>query len=83
MQAEVKGLFLGVIEIQVKDKPNMKMIELMQQTSYGHEILRIPFDNGYQVPKENTMVTIPVAVSAFVSKKDGTAKLGTRLVQVA
>jgi len=80
MVATITGQFLGVEEITLKDKSPMKLMQVLQQSKRGgFTILNIPIENGYQVPKLNEKVTIEVSVSAFLSKKDNTAKLGVRI----
>lgn len=80
MVASVSGQFLGILEIPVKDKAPMKFMQLLQQGKKGDfSIINIAIENGYALPKTNEKITLDVVISAFLSKKDNTAKQGLRV----
>lgn len=80
MVATVTGQFLGIQEIPIKDKPALKMAQLLQQGKKGDfSIVNIPISDGFSAPKANEKITVAVTVSAFISKRDNSAKVGLRM----
>lgn len=57
----------------------MRLVELLQSTQYGHELIKIPVSDTFKAPEVNKPFTCKVRVSAFVGK-DKTAKVGLRMV---
>lgn len=80
MIASITGQFLGIQEIAIKDKPSMRVVQLLQCSKSGKwDIATIPITNGFTPPKPNEKITLDVTVSAFLGKKDGQAKIGLRM----
>lgn len=79
MIVDLTGTFLGVTEVQLRDKPPMRLVELLQSTESGHDLIKIPVSDTFKVPEVNKPFTCKVRVSAFIGK-DKTAKVGVRMV---